>query len=338
MSEVPSFPWHTPGIDLFYWKCQDFLVVGDYFSKFLIVRKLPNSSTNAIVKELSLIFTVFERPHIPRSDNGPFYKSAEFQEFLHSHGVLYITSSPHHHQPNGFTEAMVKIAKKMMEISTKERKPWNSRWLEYRTTPISNTIPSPLEILMNRKPRTLLPQIPSCFQAFPQNSSRIWEQLMSRQDKQAGTAGSAITKLEPGQPIWFLESDGKSWKTAKVEETAKEPNSYWVQFPDDSILRRTRVMLKPCSTPSYFELKVEQPEECMELTPPIPPTTGTAKPSISRTDAIRTIKDVASPKKPPNTFGILPASPGIPMMVTKDATPLPCYSVHLKIGVQPQRF
>ena len=174
-----------------------------------------------------MIFTEFGRPHILRSDNRPCYRSAEFQEFLQSHGVLHIASSAHH-QFNGFAEAMVKIAKKMMERSTKEGKPWNSRLLEYRTTPISNTIPSPLEIQMNRKLRTLLPQMPSCFQAFPLNSSRVQEQLMSRQDKQAGTAGSAITKLEPGQPIWVLEPDGNSWKTAKVKEPAKEPNSYWV--------------------------------------------------------------------------------------------------------------
>ena len=175
-----------------------------------------------------MVFTEFGRPHILRSDNRPCYRSAEFQEFLQLHGVLYITSSPHHHQSNGFAEAMVKIAKKMMERSTKEGRSWNSRLLEYRKTPISNTIPSPLEILMNRKPRTLLPQMPSCFQAFPQNSLRILEQLMSKQDKQAGTAGSAITELEPGQPIWVLEPDGKSWKTAKVKEPTKEPNSYWV--------------------------------------------------------------------------------------------------------------
>ena len=45
---------------------------------------------------------------------------------------------------------------------------------------------------------------------------------MSRQDKEAGTAGSAISEVEPGQPIWVLEPDGKSWKTAKVKEPAKK--------------------------------------------------------------------------------------------------------------------
>ena len=134
-NEVPPFPWHTLGTDLFYWKHQDFLVVGDNLSKFLIVRKLPNSSTNAIVKELSMIFTEFGRPHILRSDNRPCHRSAKFQEFLQLHGVLHITS-PYYHQSNGFAEAMVKIAKKMMKRSTKEGSPWNSGLLAYRTTPI----------------------------------------------------------------------------------------------------------------------------------------------------------------------------------------------------------
>ena len=67
-----------------------------------------------------MIFTEFERPHVLRSDNGPCYRSAEFEEFLQLHGVLYITSSPHHHhQSNGFAEAKVKISKKMMEKLTK---------------------------------------------------------------------------------------------------------------------------------------------------------------------------------------------------------------------------
>ena len=61
-SDVPPFPWHKLGTDLFYLKGQVFLVVGDNFSKFLIVRKPPNSSTNAIVEELSMTFTELEDP------------------------------------------------------------------------------------------------------------------------------------------------------------------------------------------------------------------------------------------------------------------------------------
>ena len=57
VSDVPPHAWHTLGINLFYWNKIDYLVIGDYFSKYLIVRRLPNSSTHAMIKELGLVFT-----------------------------------------------------------------------------------------------------------------------------------------------------------------------------------------------------------------------------------------------------------------------------------------
>ena len=54
ISEVPPHPWHTLGTDIFYHRKQDYLVLINYFSKFLIVRKLPNSTTGAVLKELSI--------------------------------------------------------------------------------------------------------------------------------------------------------------------------------------------------------------------------------------------------------------------------------------------
>ena len=57
VSEVPSYPWHTLGSDLFYFQRIDFLVVVDYFSKYLIIRKIPNSTSSAVIKELGMIFS-----------------------------------------------------------------------------------------------------------------------------------------------------------------------------------------------------------------------------------------------------------------------------------------
>ena len=50
VSEVPPHTWHILGIDLFYWNKIDYIVVGDYFSKFLIVTKIPNTSTHAVIQ------------------------------------------------------------------------------------------------------------------------------------------------------------------------------------------------------------------------------------------------------------------------------------------------
>ena len=122
VSDVPPHAWHTLGTDLFYWNKIDYLVIGDYFSKYLIMRRLSNSSTHGVIKELGLVFTELGRPFVLSSDNGPCYSSREFHNFLNFYQVDHITSSPHHPQNNGFAEALVGITKKLMDKSLKEGK------------------------------------------------------------------------------------------------------------------------------------------------------------------------------------------------------------------------
>ena len=64
-------------------------------------------------------------------------------------------------------------------------------------------------------------------------------------------------ELEPGQPVFVKEVNGNVWKTGTIDQPAAEPESYWVKFPDNSILRRTRSMIKPRSQPSHFKLQTQ---------------------------------------------------------------------------------
>ena len=61
--ELPPFPWHTLVTDMFYWKRMDFLIVADVFSKYIIMRKLPNSTSAAVCIELSTIVTELGLSH-----------------------------------------------------------------------------------------------------------------------------------------------------------------------------------------------------------------------------------------------------------------------------------
>ena len=92
-----------------YFQRIDFLVVVDYFSKYLIVRKIPNSTSSAVIKELGMIFSEFGKPQIFRSDNGPCYSSQEFKFFMQNWLIEHRTSSPHYPQSNGLAESMVKV-------------------------------------------------------------------------------------------------------------------------------------------------------------------------------------------------------------------------------------
>ena len=147
---------------MFIWKRIDFLIVADVFLKYIIVRKLPNSTSAAVCTELSMIVTELGLPHIIRSDNGPCYNSKEFQQFLQCYNIIHQTSSPNHPRSNGFIERMVRAVKELMDKAGKEGKPWISGLFDYRVTPQSGSIASPLQLLTQCTPREKnLPQLPS---------------------------------------------------------------------------------------------------------------------------------------------------------------------------------
>ena len=104
-------------------------------SKYILVRKLPNSTFTAMCIELSMIVTELGLPHIIRSDNGPYYSSKEFQQFLQCYSIQHQTTSPNHLRSNGFIERMVGVAKKLMDKAGKEGKLWISGLFDYRVTP-----------------------------------------------------------------------------------------------------------------------------------------------------------------------------------------------------------
>ena len=145
------------------------------------------------------------------------------------------------------------IVKKLIEKSVKDGKLWNYGLMQYRTTPTSLTLPSPLEMFTGRRPYSTLPQLPSSIGKNVE-TSKIHEELLRRQPN---TSAGNQMDLDPGQPVFVKKVSGNIWKTTTVEQPAAEPESYWVRFPDNSILRRTMAMIKPRSQPSHFELQAE---------------------------------------------------------------------------------
>ena len=202
--ELPPFPWHTLATDIFYWKRMDFLIVADVFSTYFLVRKLANSSSEAVSAELATIVTELGLPHIIRSDNGPCYNSKEFQQLLQCY-ITHHTSSPHHPRSNGFVERMVGVAKKLMDKAGKEGKPWISGLYEYRVTPQSGSIASPLQLITQRTPREKdLPQLPS---TLVQEMYESCQELIRRQQNKPE---KSYIELTPGTPVWVQHRQNTS--------------------------------------------------------------------------------------------------------------------------------
>ena len=221
--ELPPFPWHTLATDIFYWKRMDFLIVADVFSKYFLVRKLANSTSAAVCAELATIITELGLPNIIRSDNGPCYNSKEFQQFLQCYNITHHTSSPHHPRSNGFVEGMVRVAKKLMDKAGKEEKPWISGLYEYRVTPQSGSIASPLQLITQCTPREKdPPQLPSTLGA--QEMYQTHQELIRRQQNKPE---KSYIELAPGTPAWVQHRQNTSWEPATVVSQCTT-NSYWI--------------------------------------------------------------------------------------------------------------
>ena len=221
--ELPPFPWHTLVTDIFYWKRMDFLIVADVFSKYFLVRKLANSTSAAVCAELATTVTELGLLHIIRSDNGPCYNSKEFQQFLQQYNIPHQTSSPHHPRSNGFVKRMVGVAKKLMDKAGREGKPWISGLYEYRATPQSGSIASPLQLITQCTPREKdLPQLPSTLGA--QEMHLTQQELMKRQGKKPE---KSYIELTPGTPVWVQHRQNATWEPATVASQCT-PNSYWI--------------------------------------------------------------------------------------------------------------
>ena len=206
------------------------------------MRKLVNSTSAAVCAEIATIVTELGLPHIIRSDHGPCYNSKEFQQLLQCYNI-HRTSSPHHPRSNGFIERMVGVAKKLMDKAGSEGKLWISGLYEYRVTPQSGSIASPLQLITQCTPRKKdLPQLLSTLGA--QEMYETHQELIRRQQNKPE---KNYIELTPGMPVWVQHRQNTSWEPATVVSQCTS-NSYWIMQENGTdqrkVYRRTRTMLK----------------------------------------------------------------------------------------------
>ena len=125
---LPDYPWQKIGTDLFTLTGATYLVTSDYFSWYLEVTKLTNTTTLGVVSALKALFAKYGIPEEVVSDNRPQFASQEFGDF----SLQYTTSSPHFPQSNGHAERAVRTAKRLL----KKSKDPHMALLSYRATPL----------------------------------------------------------------------------------------------------------------------------------------------------------------------------------------------------------
>lgn len=77
---LPGRPWKRLAIDLCEHNKNTYLVVSDYYSRFLEIIHMPTTTTSEVVLKLKALFARFGCPDEVVSDNGHQFVSAEFQD------------------------------------------------------------------------------------------------------------------------------------------------------------------------------------------------------------------------------------------------------------------
>ena len=155
----PGAPWHRVHLD-FAEEGRHYLVVVDAYSKWSEVMMMNSTTTGATIEVMRGLFSRYGIPLQIVSDNGPQFRSAEFQHFLKTNGVKHVRVAPYHAASNGAAERMVQSFKRSLSTSKSEtshlQRRIDSFLLAYRSTKHSTTGCTPSSLFLGRELRTRL--------------------------------------------------------------------------------------------------------------------------------------------------------------------------------------
>ncbi|UYV68635.1 K02A2.6-like, partial [Cordylochernes scorpioides] len=168
--KIPNYPWERISLDIFEIFKQNYLIIVDHYSDFFEVECLENTTSEYIIECCKRQFSRYGIPQIIVSDNGRQFTSTEFQKFSKEWQFQHSTSSPLHSQGNGKAEAAVKIAKNLLKKSKQENSDFWQNLLNWRNTPTIDIDSSPVQRIMSRRTRAILPIHPNLLKpSIPEN-------------------------------------------------------------------------------------------------------------------------------------------------------------------------
>ena len=91
---LPSLPFQQVGTDLFEWEKKTYLLVVDYYSRFIEITLLNRTSAADVISHTKSIFARHSIPEVVISNNGPQYSSEAYSVFAKEYQFHHVTSSP----------------------------------------------------------------------------------------------------------------------------------------------------------------------------------------------------------------------------------------------------
>ena len=174
-------------------------------------------------------------------------------------GFEMILSSPEYPQGHALIERHIQTVKKCMQKCDVSGYDFDLALLVLRSTPLGPDLPSPAELLQERRFRTTLPT----YVPDPRTSESVSQRLRERQVNAAAQyykTAKVKPELVSGQPVRLWNKQTRRWEPALVSGEAGTPRSYVVQRVAGGVpLRRNRVHIR--TTRENFDGPLHNGEE-----------------------------------------------------------------------------
>ena len=226
------------GTDLFEFKKSTYLLIVDYYSRWIEIARLGGTTSEEVIRVTSSIFARHGIPEVVVSDNGPQFSAEAYAKFAQTYGFEHVTSSPHYPKSNGEAERAVQTVKNLLKKSGDHY----LALLAYRNTPLQCGY-SPAQLLMSRNLRTTLPDIrerkvPMVVDplVFKEKDNDIKQRQKRNYDSRH--KAKELPLLEPGDSVWIPDRESTGRVVAPrslVVETSDGPfrrnRQHLVPFP-----------------------------------------------------------------------------------------------------------
>ena len=177
---------------------------------------------------------------------APCYSSEEFHQFFQGFGFQQVTSSPHFPQSNGFSESPVSTAKATLKKSTLGKCDPDLVFLLLRSAPVSNSLPSPAELLYNRPVRSVLPS-DTKYRPELESTKSVLAQMQANMKAYYNNGTKELAPLKPYDTV-MVQSHYLDWSPGTIVSATEEPGSYIVHTTEGARYRRNRRFI--CKMPN----------------------------------------------------------------------------------------
>lgn len=269
--EIVEIPWYKIGMDIFELYGENYLLLVDYYSKYVEVENLHrNLTARNVIEKLKSIFSRQGIPAVIITDSGTQLISKEMNQFASEWKFKIIPCSPHHQNANGLAERSIQTIKRLIKKTMEEKGDIHLALLTYRNTPVYD-IYTPSQILMSRLLRDNVPRTRKSLEPETINKRKYQDKMVQARNRyKRNYDKNTRTRREiKNKEIYYQGKPKSIWKKGKILGRQSE-RSFTIENEEGRVLRRNRHFLKDRynnTKSNQHDLYIKELEEDDEMSP-----------------------------------------------------------------------